>query len=128
MQEVALTRRSNRTEQPGRLENSVCTLCSRSAAPRTCCPRRRAVIAGARDRALSRHAIRVRQRSQTPIFEFTEVFARPIGEHTDIVAKEMYSLKDRGGEDLSLRPEYTAGVVRAVLSNGLTQSAPLKFF
>jgi histidyl-tRNA synthetase len=64
----------------------------------------------------------------TPVFEFTEVFARPIGEHTDIVAKEMYSLKDRGGEDLSLRPEFTAGVVRSVLSNGLTQSAPLKFF
>jgi histidyl-tRNA synthetase len=64
----------------------------------------------------------------TPIFEFTEVFARPIGEHTDIVAKEMYSLKDRAGEDLSLRPENTAGVVRAVLSNGLTQSTPLKFF
>jgi histidyl-tRNA synthetase len=64
----------------------------------------------------------------TPIFEFTEVFARPIGEHTDIVAKEMYSLKDRGGEDVSLRPENTAGVVRAVLSNGLTQSTPLKFF
>jgi histidyl-tRNA synthetase len=63
-----------------------------------------------------------------PIFEFTEVFARPIGEHTDIVAKEMYSLKDRGGEDLSLRPEFTAGVVRAVLSNGLTQATPLKFF
>jgi histidyl-tRNA synthetase len=64
----------------------------------------------------------------TPIFEFTEVFVRPIGEHTDIVAKEMYSLKDRSGEDLSLRPENTAGVVRAVLSNGLTQNTPLKFF
>jgi histidyl-tRNA synthetase len=64
----------------------------------------------------------------TPIFEFTEVFARPIGAETDIVAKEMYSLKDRGDEDLSLRPENTAGVVRAVLSNGLTQSTPLKFF
>lgn len=63
-----------------------------------------------------------------PVFEFTEVFARPIGEHTDIVSKEMYSLKDRGGEDLSLRPEFTAGIVRAVLSNGLTQSTPLKFF
>jgi histidyl-tRNA synthetase len=63
-----------------------------------------------------------------PIFEFTEVFARPIGAHTDIVAKEMYSLKDRGGEDLSLRPEFTAGVVRAILSNGLVQAAPLKFF
>jgi histidyl-tRNA synthetase len=64
----------------------------------------------------------------TPIFEFTEVFARPIGEHTDIVSKEMYSFADRGGEEITLRPENTAGVVRAVLSNGLTQSTPLKFF
>src|SRR6266536_1595259 len=64
----------------------------------------------------------------TPVFEFTEVFARPIGEHTDIVAKEMYSFTDRGGENITLRPENTAGVVRAVLSNGLTQSTPLKFF
>jgi histidyl-tRNA synthetase len=64
----------------------------------------------------------------TPVFEFTEVFARPIGEHTDIVAKEMYTFTDRGGEEVTLRPENTAGVVRAVLSNGLVQSAPLKFF
>ncbi|HKS88815.1 MAG TPA: ATP phosphoribosyltransferase regulatory subunit, partial [Stellaceae bacterium] len=64
----------------------------------------------------------------TPIFEFTEVFARPIGEHTDIVAKEMYTFTDRGGEEVTLRPENTAGVVRAVLSNGLTQQTPLKFF
>ena len=64
----------------------------------------------------------------TPIFEFTEVFARPIGEHTDIVAKEMYTFTDRGGEEVTLRPENTAGVVRAVISNGLAQSAPLKFF
>jgi histidyl-tRNA synthetase len=64
----------------------------------------------------------------TPIFEFTEVFARPIGEHTDIVSKEMYNFTDRGGEEVTLRPENTAGVVRAVLSNGLTQSTPLKFF
>jgi histidyl-tRNA synthetase len=64
----------------------------------------------------------------TPIFEFTEVFARPIGEHTDIVAKEMYTFTDRGGEEVTLRPENTAGVVRAVLSNGLVQSLPLKFF
>ena len=64
----------------------------------------------------------------TPIFEFTEVFARPIGETTDIVAKEMYTFTDRGGEEVTLRPENTAGVVRAVLSNGLTQSTPLKFF
>src|SRR5690348_3456126 len=64
----------------------------------------------------------------TPIFEFTEVFARPIGEHTDIVAKEMYTFTDRGGDEVALRPENTAGVVRAVLSNGLAQSVPLKFF
>jgi histidyl-tRNA synthetase len=64
----------------------------------------------------------------TPIFEFTEVFARPIGEHTDIVAKEMYTFTDRGGEELTLRPENTAGVVRSVISNGLAQNVPLKFF
>ena len=64
----------------------------------------------------------------TPIFEFTEVFARPIGEHTDIVSKEMYTFNDRGGEEVALRPENTAGVVRSVISNGLTQSVPLKFF
>jgi histidyl-tRNA synthetase len=64
----------------------------------------------------------------TPIFEFTEVFTRPIGEHTDIVSKEMYTFKDRGGEEVTLRPENTAGVVRAVLSNGLQQATPLKFF
>src|SRR5271157_4313784 len=64
----------------------------------------------------------------TPIFEFTEVFRRPIGETSDIVSKEMYSFVDRGGEEVTLRPENTAGVVRAVLSNGLVQNAPLKFF
>ena len=64
----------------------------------------------------------------TPIFEFTEVFARPIGETTDIVSKEMYTFTDRGGEQVTLRPEATAGIMRAILSNGLTQQAPLKFF
>jgi len=64
----------------------------------------------------------------TPIFEFTEVFVRPIGEHTDIVAKEMYTFDDRGGEEITLRPENTAGVIRSVISNGLAQGAPLKFF
>jgi histidyl-tRNA synthetase len=64
----------------------------------------------------------------TPIFEFLEVFERPIGEATDIVSKEMYVLEDRGGDKLALRPENTAGVIRAVLSNGLTQSVPLKLF
>lgn len=64
----------------------------------------------------------------TPIFEFTEVFKRPIGETTDIVMKEMYSFADKGGEEVTLRPENTAGVVRAVMANGLTQSLPLRFF
>jgi histidyl-tRNA synthetase len=64
----------------------------------------------------------------TPVFEFTEVFARPIGETSDIVSKEMYTFTDRGGEEVTLRPEATAGVVRAALSNGLVQQAPLKFF
>jgi len=64
----------------------------------------------------------------TPIFEFTEVFSRPIGETSDIVTKEMYTFTDRGGEEITLRPENTAGVVRAVLSDGLIQYTPLKFF
>jgi histidyl-tRNA synthetase len=64
----------------------------------------------------------------TPIFEFTDVFARPIGETSDIVTKEMYSFSDRGGDQVTLRPEYTAGIVRAIISNGLTQNLPLKFF
>jgi histidyl-tRNA synthetase len=64
----------------------------------------------------------------TPIFEFTEVFARPIGETSDIVSKEMYSFADRGGEEITLRPEYTAGIVRAILSNSLTQNLPQKLF
>jgi histidyl-tRNA synthetase len=68
------------------------------------------------------------QEISTPIFEFTEVFARPIGETTDIVSKEMYTFTDRGGEEVTLRPEYTAGIVRAAISNGLTQNLPLKFF
>lgn len=64
----------------------------------------------------------------TPIIEFIEVFARPIGEATDIVSKEMYTLEDRGGEKLALRPENTAGVVRLVVSNKLFQDIPHKFF
>lgn len=62
----------------------------------------------------------------TPIFEFTELFARGIGETTDIVSKEMYSFEDRGGESITLRPEFTAGLCRAYLSNGWQQLSPLK--
>ena len=64
----------------------------------------------------------------TPIFEFADVFTRPLGESSDVVSKETYNLIDRGGEQLTLRPENTAGVVRAMISNGLTQSLPLKYF
>jgi len=68
------------------------------------------------------------QEMATPIFEFAEVFSRPLGDSSDVVTKETYNLTDRGGETLTLRPENTAGVVRAMISNGLTQSLPLKFF
>jgi len=64
----------------------------------------------------------------TPVFEFTEVFARTLGDTSDIVTKEMYTFQDRGGDSLTLRPENTAGVVRAVISGGLVQQAPLKLF
>ncbi len=64
----------------------------------------------------------------TPIFEFSEVFKRTLGDTSDIVTKEMYSFTDRGGEMLTLRPEGTAGVARAMMSGGLTPNLPLKFF
>ena len=64
----------------------------------------------------------------TPIFEFTDVFARTMGESSDVVNKEMYTFEDRGGESITLRPEFTAGVVRALISNGMQQDLPLKLF
>jgi histidyl-tRNA synthetase len=64
----------------------------------------------------------------TPIFENTAVFARTLGDTSDVVTKEMYSFTDRGGDSLTLRPEGTAGVCRALVSNGLTQSLPQKVF
>jgi histidyl-tRNA synthetase len=65
-------------------------------------------------------------RVEMPVFESTHVFARSIGETTDIVSKEMYSFEDRGGDSLTLRPEFTAGICRAYLSEGWQQLAPLK--
>ncbi|CAA7623456.1 histidine--tRNA ligase [Magnetospirillum sp. SS-4] len=64
----------------------------------------------------------------TPIFEFTEVFSRTLGETSDVVTKEMYTFADRSGESITLRPEGTAGVARAFISGGLAQSLPLKLF
>ena len=65
---------------------------------------------------------------QTPIFEDTRVFARTLGATSDVVMKEMYSFDDRSGASITLRPEGTAGVCRALISNGLTQSLPQKVF
>ena len=64
----------------------------------------------------------------TPIFEFTEVFKRTLGDSSDVVTKEMYTFEDRGGEWITLRPENTAGVARALISGGLSQNLPLKVF
>ncbi len=61
---------------------------------------------------------------RTPIFEYTELFQRGVGEASDIVAKEMYTFMDRGERSLTLRPEGTAGVVRAYIENGLEKKNP----
>jgi histidyl-tRNA synthetase len=66
------------------------------------------------------------QRVEVPVIEPTDVFARSIGETTDIVSKEMYSFEDRGGDSITLRPEFTAGIARAYISEGWQQHAPLK--
>ncbi len=66
------------------------------------------------------------RRVEMPVFEKTEVFSRAIGETTDVVSKEMYSFRDRGDESLTLRPEFTAGIARAYITNGWQQHAPLK--
>ncbi len=66
------------------------------------------------------------KRVEVPTIEQTAVFARTIGETTDVVSKEMYSFEDRGGESITLRPEFTAGICRAYLSEGWQQFAPIK--
>lgn len=65
---------------------------------------------------------------QTPIFEDTKVFSRTLGETSDVVTKEMYTFEDRGGDSVTLRPEGTAGVCRALITGGLTQTLPQKVF
>jgi histidyl-tRNA synthetase len=66
------------------------------------------------------------QHVEVPVFEATEVFARSIGETTDVVSKEMYTFEDRGGDSLTLRPEFTAGICRAFVTDGWQQLTPLK--
>ncbi|MDF3047834.1 MAG: hisS [Candidatus Midichloriaceae bacterium] len=63
-----------------------------------------------------------------PIFEFSEIFHRTLGESSDVVSKETYTFLDRDKTSITLRPEFTAGMVRSVISNGLTQSLPIKYF
>ena len=65
---------------------------------------------------------------RVPLVERTELFQRAIGEHTDVVGKEMYTFLDRGGDSLTLRPEATAGIVRALISNGLLRGARHKLW
>ena len=65
---------------------------------------------------------------QTPIFEFSDLFAKPLGEHSDVVLKEMYSFEDRNNEYLTLRPEYTTPMIRAAITNNLLNDLPLKIF
>ena len=65
-------------------------------------------------------------RVEVPMFEDTQVFARSIGETTDVVSKEMYTFEDKGGDSITLRPEFTAGIARAYLTEGWQQYAPLK--
>ncbi len=63
---------------------------------------------------------------QLPVIEPTAVFSRSLGEATDVVSKEMYTFEDRGGDSITLRPEFTAGIARAYLTNGWQQHAPMK--
>tara|TARA_Y100000768_G_scaffold387323_1_gene378245 strand:+ start:771 stop:2003 length:1233 start_codon:yes stop_codon:yes gene_type:complete len=65
---------------------------------------------------------------QTPIFELSELFSKPLGEQSDVVLKEMYSFKDRGDDSLTLRPEFTTPMIRAAISNNLLKDIPLKIF
>ncbi len=64
----------------------------------------------------------------TPVFESTDVYKRTLGESSDVVNKEMYSFESKGGDSLTLRPEFTAGVARAFISNGWQQNLPMKLF
>jgi histidyl-tRNA synthetase len=65
---------------------------------------------------------------RVPLVEHTELFKRAIGEHTDVVGKEMYTFPDRNGDSLTLRPEATAGIARALISNGMLRGARHKLW
>jgi histidyl-tRNA synthetase len=92
-------------------------------------PPRSALYEEARDAFASQARAACYGYLEQPVFEDTALFARGVGESTDVVTKEMYSFADRGGRDITLRPEFTAGVVRAVLEHGLHKGAlPVKLW
>ena len=64
----------------------------------------------------------------TPIFEFSDLFLKPLGENSDVVLKEMYTFEDRNKDNLTLRPEYTTPMIRAAITNNLLTELPLKLF
>ncbi|CEO17326.1 Histidine--tRNA ligase [Rickettsia monacensis] len=64
----------------------------------------------------------------TPILEYTKVFNRSMGESSDVISKEIYSFLDKSNDSVALRPEFTAGIIRSLISNGLQHKLPLKFF
>lgn len=68
------------------------------------------------------------QQMSTPITEYTKVFDRSLGETSDVISKEIYSFQDKSDDSIALRPEFTAGIIRAFISNNLQQKLPLKFF
>ncbi len=82
-----------------------------------------------RDRLLAPARVAGYQLIELPVFEDTELFTRGVGGSTDVVMKEMYTFEDRGGRSISLRPEGTAGVMRAVIEHGLDRGQlPIKLF
>ena len=99
------------------------------AAPSTCCPRTPRAATARRGQARRILGAAGYRRIETPIFEATELFARGVGEATDIVQKEMYTFDDGGGRSLTLRPEGTAPVCRAYVEHGMHKLAqPVKLW
>jgi histidyl-tRNA synthetase len=84
---------------------------------------RMAAVVAAFDRVRRQYGFK---RVEVPVLEHTDVFARTMGETTDVVSKEMYSFEDKSGESVTMRPEFTAGIARAFLSEGWQQHTPLK--
>ena len=65
---------------------------------------------------------------ETPIFESTDLFSKPLGEQSDVVKKEMYTILERNNDSLTLRPEYTTPMIRSAISNNLLNNLPCKVF